>query len=196
MLVAPHRMLPQSRLEFASTDRLFLPMLLSKNCEYGLRAMLYLGSLQKAREEGGEGTSASDAGDDAPSPPGDYVSISTISDDLDIGLSLLTNVLQELNAAGLLTSKRGRGGGVALTRPPKDTNLYDIIVALEGPELFEQCILGLPGCGDAEPCPIHEHWTRERDRLKATLQGTTLAEVPDVRLTPFLKNAAEEEKGG
>lgn len=168
-------------------------MLLSKNCEYGLRAMLYLGSLQSADDERARGVDGPDAESTSPDPTDEYVSISTISDDLSIGLSLLTNVLQQLNDAGLLTSKRGRGGGVALTRPPANTNLYEIVVAFEGTDLFEECILGLPGCGEAEPCPIHEHWTRERDRLKATLRGTTLAEVPDVRLTPFLGNTMDDQ---
>ncbi|MFB6098318.1 MAG: Rrf2 family transcriptional regulator [Salinibacter sp.] len=114
------------------------------------------------------------------------MSIETVSEALDIGFSFLTKVFQQLNEAGLLTSKRGPGGGVALTRPPGDISLYEIVVAIDGTALFEECVLGLPGCGEAEPCPLHEHWTDERERMKTTFQETTLAEVPDVRLTPFL----------
>ncbi|MFP4227760.1 MAG: RrF2 family transcriptional regulator [Salinivenus sp.] len=145
-------------------------MLLSKRCEYGLRAMLYFAMLGEAS---------------GPDPTREYVSIRTVSDDLDIGFSFLTKVLQELNDAGLLTSKRGRGGGVALTRRPSDISIYDIVVALEGDELFNECVLGLPGCGEAEPCPLHDHWTEERERMEAKFRETTLAEVPDVRLAPF-----------
>lgn len=145
-------------------------MLLSKRCEYGLRAMLYLATL--------EGTSGAD-------PTRGYVSIQTVSDDLGIGFSFLTKVLQELNDAGLLTSKRGRGGGVALMRRPSEISIYDIVVALEGDDLFNECVLGLPGCGEAEPCPLHDHWTDERERMEMKFRKTTLAEVPDVRLAPF-----------
>ena len=120
-----------------------------------------------------------------PDPTQEYVSIRTVSDELSIGFSFLTKVLQELNDAGLLTSKRGRGGGVALTRPPSDISIYDIVVALEGDELFNECVLGLPGCGEAEPCPLHDHWTDERERMETKFRETTLAEVPDVRLAPF-----------
>jgi len=155
-------------------------MLLSKSCEYGLRAMLYLGTL------GDEDASGSEARD----PTREYVSIQTVSDELAIGFSFLTKVFQQLNDAGLLTSKRGPGGGVALTRAPDAISLYEIVVAIDGDDLFEECVLGLPGCGEAEPCPLHEHWTEERDRMKTTFRQTTLAEVPDVRLTPFVEGAS------
>ena len=154
-------------------------MLLSKSCEYGLRAMLYLSTQAEPDEE--------DATHSGPSAPVHaYVSLQTVSDDLGIGLSYLTKVCQQLNEAGLLTSKRGRGGGIALTRPSDAIPLYDIVVAIDGDDLFEECVLGLPGCGEAEPCPLHDHWTEERERMRTTFQNTTLAEVPNVRLTPFV----------
>ncbi|WP_263788236.1 RrF2 family transcriptional regulator [Salinibacter grassmerensis] len=159
-------------------------MLLSKSCEYGLRAMLYLGTLDQEAAEADEGSGATR----------EYVSIQTVSDDLEIGFSFLTKVFQQLNDAGLLTSKRGPGGGVALTRAPGATSLYEIVVAIDGNDLFQECVLGLPGCGEAEPCPLHEHWTEERDRMKTTFQRTTLSEVPDVRLTPFIDDLAEAEE--
>jgi len=152
-------------------------MLLSKSCEYGLRAMLYLATL-------GDGDEAE--GDEAVDPTREYVSIRTVSDELDIGFSFLTKVFQQLNDAGLLTSKRGPGGGVALTRAPDDIHLYEIVVAIDGDALFEECVLGLPGCGEAEPCPLHDRWTETRSNLEATFRDTTLAEVPNVRLTPFI----------
>jgi Rrf2 family protein len=150
-------------------------MLLSKRCEYGLRAMLYLASL-------GEKDDPS-----TPNPTREYVSIQTVSDELDIGFSFLTKVLQQLNDAGLLTSKRGRGGGVALTQSPSTLPIYDVVVVLDGDDLFEECVLGLPGCGEAEPCPLHDHWRDERERIEALFRETMLADVPDVRLAPFVK---------
>ena len=142
--------------------------------------MLYLASL---RDEDGAGA------DETPDPTREYVSIRAVSDELNIGFSFLTKVFQQLNDAGLLTSKRGPGGGVALTRPPGQIRLYDIVVAIDGDELFEECVLGLPGCGEAEPCPLHDHWTEARGRLEEMFRSTTLAEVPDVRLTPFIEGA-------
>lgn len=143
-------------------------MLLSKACEYGLRAALYLASLDR------EG----------------YVSIRTISDELDISFPFLTKIFQQLNEAGLLESHRGPSGGVAFTQPTDAITLYEIVVAIDGEDLFEECVLGLPGCGDDKPCPIHNRWAEERDRLEALFKKHTLADMAegirnfDVRLVP------------
>ena len=163
-------------------------MLLSKSCEYGLRAMLYLSTQTES-----DGAVAKHGDPSAPAHA--YVSLQTVSDELSIGLSYLTKVCQQLNEADLLTSKRGRGGGIALTRWPDAISLYEIVVAIDGDDLFEECVLGLPGCGEAEPCPLHDHWTEERERMRTTFQNTTLAEVPNVRLTPFVGSDSDLSAG-
>ena len=135
-------------------------MMLSKSCEYGLRAALYLASLD---EEG-------------------YVPIGTISEELDISFPFLTKIFQKLNDAGLLESQRGPKGGVALTRDADAVTLYEIVTAIDGDDLFRECVLGLPNCGTAKPCPLHNDWVEERDRLETLFRNATLAELPDVRL--------------
>jgi Rrf2 family protein len=135
--------------------------MLSKSCEYGLRATLYLAS----RNDDG------------------YVPISTISDELDISFAFLTKILQKLNDAGLLTSQRGPRGGVALTRDANGVTLYDVVAAIDGEGLFQECVLGLPDCGNAEPCPLHEQWVEKRNQMETMFRQATLAELPDVRLT-------------
>ncbi|PEN14980.1 transcriptional regulator [Longibacter salinarum] len=143
-------------------------MLLSKACEYGLRSTLYLASLD---EDG-------------------YVSIGTISDKLDISFAFLTKIFQQLNEAGLLKSHRGPSGGVAFTKPTDEISLYEIVVAIDGEDLFEECVLGLPGCGHEKPCPIHDRWATERSRLERLFKRNTLDDMAsqiknfDVRLVP------------
>ena len=135
--------------------------MLSRSCEYGLRAALYLASLD---EDG-------------------YVPISTISDELGISFPFLTKIFQRLNDADLLTSKRGPNGGVALNCPADKVTLYEIVAAIDGTDLFHECVLGLPGCGDAEPCPLHDQWTGKREQIESMFRNATLAELPNVRLT-------------
>ena len=135
-------------------------MMLSNSCEYGLRATLYLASLD---EEG-------------------YVPIGTISEELDISFPFLTKIFQKLNDAGLLTSQRGPRGGVALTKPADEMTLYEVVVAFDGDELFHECVLGLPECGETQPCPLHEEWVEERRRVETLFRNAPLAELPDVRL--------------
>lgn len=142
--------------------------MLSRSCEYGLRAALYLASLD---EEG-------------------YVPISTISEELDISFPFLTKIFQKLNDAGFLTSKRGPKGGVALTTSADEISLHDIVVAIDGDDLFEECVLGLPGCGDARPCPVHDRWSDERDRVEALFRDTSLADMTEPEAAADLRLAA------
>ncbi|PEN14984.1 transcriptional regulator [Longibacter salinarum] len=130
-------------------------MLLSKGCEYGLAGAMYLASI----------------------PQKGYVPIRAISEHLDISYPFLTKVLQQLNEAGLLTSMRGPNGGVALSQAPERLTLKEIVIAIDGPELFTECVLGLPGCGHEKPCPLHDQWGEVRDHLDGLFGGLSLAEA-------------------
>ena len=129
--------------------------MLSRSCEYGLQAAAKLVSLGKDT----------------------YVPIRELSQGLHISQHYLTKVLQILTRCGIMKSMRGPNGGVALTRPAEDITLKEIVVAIDGPELFEACVLGLPGCGERKPCPLHDQWGEVRGCIHTAFSETTLAQV-------------------
>lgn len=130
-------------------------MLLSKSCVYGLRASLYMAT-RKDR---------------------DYIPIREISEDLKISFHFLTKILQQLSSAGLMESFRGPNGGIKLTKQGDRTTLMEVVVAIDGIELFTECALGLPGCGVEKPCPLHDKWAITRDSIRTMLENTTLTEM-------------------
>jgi Rrf2 family protein len=130
-------------------------MLLSKSCVYGVQAAIYVASL----------------------PRSEYVSIQEIASKLNISFHFLTKVLQNLTQAGLMTSYRGPNGGVALARPASSISLADVIDAIDGSDIFTECLFGLPGCGVADPCPAHENWATMRLRLQNLCTTLTLDEL-------------------
>ncbi len=132
-------------------------MLLSNSCEYGLRAALYLA----AHEEKG------------------YISIKKISEDLELSRHFLTKILQQLTADDLLESYKGPNGGVRLAKPGEETSLLEIVEAIEGEELFDRCVLGLPGCGMKKPCPIHDEWLKHREGILEMLSNTSLSRLAE-----------------
>ena len=132
-------------------------MVLSKACTYGVLASLYV-----AREA---------------NRSRDYVSIGRMSKELNISFHFLTKILQQLTSAGILTSMKGPKGGVALKRDPKEISLVDVVVAIDGMGLFTDCLLGLPGCGEDKPCPVHDDWAGIRSDLFHTFRGKSLAET-------------------
>lgn len=130
-------------------------MTISKTCSYGLWAVIYMASL----------------------PEGEYVSIRKISKELGVSFHFLTKILQKLTDEKILNSLRGTNGGVALARKKSDINLLEVIRAIDGHNVWSGCYLGLPGCSDEEPCPMHDHWKEQRTKLKEYLSSKNLEEL-------------------
>lgn len=130
-------------------------MILSKSCIYGIQAAIYVAA------QGGT----------------DYVAISKVAEQLNISFHFLTKVLQQFTQAGIMTSYRGPKGGVAIAKPTEKISLYDLICAIDGPDMFTECMLGLPGCGHEEPCPAHEHWVEVRQKFTQIARQTHLASL-------------------
>ncbi len=61
----------------------------------------------------------------------------------------LSKVMQKLSRAGMVRSRRGRGGGFTLAVNPEDIRLMDVWIALEGTFQYSIC----PFAGKACPLP-------------------------------------------
>jgi len=129
---------------------------LSKASVYGLRALMYI--VAKKDVQG-------------------YVNIGEISKELDISFHFLTKIFQSLTQNNILESYRGPNGGVALVKPPDQIFLIDIVKILDGADFFDKCLLGLPGCGNFDPCPVHDFWAVTKAALKDEFETTSLAEL-------------------
>lgn len=128
---------------------------LSSACTYALRAVLRLS------------TAAPEA----------VTSIRALSDELGLPYPFLAKTVQTLVRAGLLESVRGKAGGVRLARPAETIRLKEVVLAVDGPAVFTECVLGLPGCGATTPCPVHAEWVATRAGLERTFGRATLADL-------------------
>lgn len=142
--------------------------LLSKRCVYGLRAVLYVVARQEGR---------------------DYVPIGEIAEALGASFHFLTKILQDLTEQGLMLSSRGPAGGVMLTRSAREITVLELIESLDGPELFSECVLGLGGCGERKPCPLHASWAAQRKALRTLFAHATLGELGHKTLEAGLRLA-------
>lgn len=81
----------------------------------------------------------------------------------------LVQILSELRNGGLITSRRGKQGGYALARPPRDITLYDIVKLIEGD------LLELNGSGEGHSGRrVNQIWREVRAALEATCKSYTL----------------------
>ncbi|MCX5995614.1 MAG: Rrf2 family transcriptional regulator [Chloroflexi bacterium] len=89
----------------------------------------------------------------------------------------LPKIVQRLVQAGLLRAHRGPAGGIALSRPPGEINMRQIIEAMDGPIALNTCLL-LPGeCPRESICPVHEIWVKTQDDLLSGLESITLSKL-------------------
>jgi len=95
----------------------------------------------------------------------------------DLPRDFLAKVFQKLVHAGILRSSKGRGGGFALARPAHQITLMKVVEAMEGPQQLDVCVVGLAKCNDTMPCPQHDLYKPIRQRLRAYLESTTLADL-------------------
>jgi Rrf2 family transcriptional regulator, iron-sulfur cluster assembly transcription factor len=127
---------------------------LPQTVEYGLRAMVHI-----AAQPGDVGVRAVDIAD-AASIPRHYVA----------------KLLRRLVVAGLLTSRRGKGGGFALSRPAVEIRFVDVMRALDFGVTPDRCAFGYPQCKDDQPCPLHGAWSQLQASFVEWGERTTLAD--------------------
>ncbi len=88
----------------------------------------------------------------------------------------LSKVLQELCHAGILHSKRGRGGGVTLAKEPSEMTILEVVNAVEPIGRIRQCPLGLAAHG-VRLCPLHRRLDNALAMVETAFRETTLAEI-------------------
>jgi Rrf2 family protein len=133
---------------------------LSKKSKYGLKALLVLG------REAGRGP----------------VLVSDIADREAIPRKFLEAILLELKHRGIVESKKGKGGGYFLRRPPAEIAFGEVIRVLEGPLAAVPCVsqtayMKCAECVDEDTCGVRLAMKQVRDATARILDHKTLADV-------------------
>lgn len=131
----------------------------SKGCEYALRALTEI-SLSKPHQK---------------------FSMKQICRKAKIPESYTRKIFQSLVQGKFLSAVPGPGGGYALTSHPKKISLLKIILAVDGQDAFDKCIMGLSECNEKKPCPIHNTWKKMKKGVLRELKNKTLEDLIKVR---------------
>ena len=94
----------------------------------------------------------------------------------------LDAILLELKNAGLLYSKKGKGGGYWLAKPADKIMLSSVIRVLDGPLAPIACASRTAyrpcaDCQDVTACEIRALMQEVRDAMAKVLDGTSLADL-------------------
>ena len=134
--------------------------MLSKKTKYGLKALSYLAS-QKDRKP---------------------VPIAEVAKNENISQKFLESILLTLRKAGILGSKKGKGGGYYLIKDPSVVLMTDVMRALEGPIAMVPCVSlnfyeKCGDCPDENACSVHKLMLQVRDSALEIYRKNTLADL-------------------
>jgi Rrf2 family protein len=109
------------------------------------------------------------------------VLIAEIADKKNIPLKFLENILLELKKAGVLDSKKGKGGGYFFNENPSKIKLARVMRLIDGPiallpcvsiNFYQQC----KNC-DEKNCGLSEVMKEVRDATLSILESKTVADI-------------------
>jgi Rrf2 family iron-sulfur cluster assembly transcriptional regulator len=101
---------------------------------------------------------------------------------------LLAKIVGQLRRAGLVVAARGKHGGILLARPANEITILDVVLALDGPEMLNDCPLFLSPCNCTKECSMHPLWRPARDAVVKFIKGSTLQDIANARLEAKQKN--------
>ena len=91
--------------------------------------------------------------------------------------SFLSKVLQALTHAGLVSSRRGLGGGFEMSQGGRNASMREVIEAIDGPIVLNVCLDDGRECARAVWCPSHAVWVRAQQAMMAVLEGARIGEL-------------------
>ena len=133
-------------------------MQITRQADYAIRAVLYLAQLG----------------------PNQRAATSTVAQKQHIPPSFLAKIISQLSIAGLLHTSRGARGGVTLARDPHGISLLDVVEAIDGPILLNECVGDPAECDFSDDCPLHPIWS--------DAQATLVKRLRDTRFDSLVKN--------
>ncbi len=133
--------------------------MLSLSCKTAIKAVIYLASKFKSGEKSG---------------------IKEIAEYIDASEHTVGKMLQTLVKENVINSFKGPTGGFYINTKQIIQPIINIVFAIDGKEVFNQCGLGLSNCSATQPCPIHEDYKAVRDLFKNMCQDKKISDLCDL----------------
>jgi len=112
----------------------------------------------------------------------DKLSVVNLATELDIPQPFLSKIMQQLSKGDVISSTKGRGGGFYLSAENMKRPLIDIVICIEGYNVFEKCILGLKECSDRNPCLLHKYYKVFKKSLEKPVSQDSIEELLKIPL--------------
>jgi len=135
--------------------------MLTAKGKYGLKALVHLARL----------------------PPGQLALVADVAQANSIPKKFLDAILGDLRNAGIVQSRKGKGGGYRLAHLPEEIKVGAIVRVLDGPLAPIPCAshTRYQACDDCdvETCQVRRMMLNVRNAIAEVLDHTTLAQMRD-----------------
>jgi Rrf2 family protein len=133
-------------------------MQITRQADYAVRAVVYLAQLGPERK----------------------AATSQIAQEKQIPPSFLAKIVSQLSVAGLLQTSRGARGGVSLAKSPDQISLLDVVEAIDGPILLNECVSDSSTCVFGDNCPMKPVWCDAQQALVNRLRGVSFSQFVEI----------------
>ena len=130
-------------------------MQITRQADYAVRAVLHLAKME----------------------PNQRAATSQVAKEQHIPPSFLAKIISQLSIAGLLQTSRGARGGVTLAREPGKITLLEVIEAIDGPIMLNECVGENGTCVFEDDCPLRPVWCEAQEELVNRLKGTNFQQL-------------------
>lgn len=130
--------------------------MLSLTCKTAIKAVIFLASKNK------------DAAKSSLKEVAEYINASEHS---------VGKILQVLVKENIINSTKGPNGGFLISDQQLKKTLLEIVYAIDGPDVFNGCGLGLQKCSGSHPCPIHNEYKLVRDGFEKLCKQKTIQDL-------------------
>jgi Rrf2 family protein len=130
-------------------------MQITRQADYAMRAVMYLSKLG----------------------PDQRAATSQIAFEQRIPPSFLAKIVSQLSVAGLLQTSRGARGGVSLAKPPDEISFLEVVEAIDGPILINECVSEGSPCTFGEHCELRPIFCEAQAELITRLDNTNFGNV-------------------
>ena len=107
----------------------------------------------------------------------DAIILKNVSDEEDISIRYLEQIIIPLKINKLVKSIRGAGGGYILARHPSKIKVNEILNSLEGSMCLVECVEDEEYCDRNSRCAAHDIWKEASTMLNDYFENLTLQDL-------------------
>jgi len=104
----------------------------------------------------------------------EVVAVSGMEAKVGVSRPFLRKILQKLNKAGVLHSKKGRGGGFVLAKKPEQIFLRELVGIFQGSLVQDGCVFNGKMCFNHKTCRLRERIGGVESKMLAEIEKISL----------------------